>query len=266
MFTQFDVEMHFDGRLAIVYLNNPATLNALNRPTLSELRRFFESASADDNVRAVAISGRGRAFCSGQDLAATFADEDEKNDITIVKKLVTDFYNPVVLELTRCKKPVVALVNGPAVGAGAMLALICDFVLASEKAYFSQAFSGIGLIPDTGGTYFLPRLLGRQMANYLAFTGKKLYAEEAKTLGLVAEVFNEDEFNAKSMEILEKMCNMPTAAIKFTKKAFADSYDSTLKQQLRMEAELQQRAANTEDFAEGIAAFNEKRKPVYKGK
>ncbi len=264
--TQFDVESHFDGKLKIAFLNNPKTLNALNRPTLSELKTFFEECNNDDNVRVVALSGRGRAFCSGQDLAAAFADEDEKNDISIVKKLVSDFYNPVVLELTRCKKPVVSLVNGPAVGAGAMLALIADFTLATEKAYFSQAFSGIGLIPDTGGTYFLPRLLGRQMANYLTFTGKKLSASEAKSLGLIAEVFSEEDFMPKAMEILEKLSEMPTAAIKFTKKAFADSYDSTLKQQLRLEAELQQRAANTEDFAEGIAAFLEKRKPVYRGR
>ncbi len=266
MFTQFDVESHFDGRLMIAYLNNPGTLNALNRPTLNELRKFFAAASIDDKVRAVAISGRGRAFCSGQDLAAAFADEDEKNDISIIKKLVSNYYNELVLELTRCKKPVISLVNGPAVGAGAMLALICDFVLASEKAYFSQAFSGIGLIPDTGGTYFLPKLVGRQMANYLAFTGKKLSAEEAKNLGLVAEVFSEEEFMSKSMEILEKVSDMPTAALKLTKKAFAESYDNTLKKQLELEAKLQQEAANSQDFREGIAAFHDKRKPVYKGK
>lgn len=266
MFTQFDVESHFDGKLMIVYLNNPATLNALNRPTLNELRKFFVSASVDEKVRAVAISGRGRAFCSGQDLAAAFADKDEKNDITIIKKLVSEYYNELVLELTRCKKPVIGLVNGPAVGAGAMLALICDFVLASDKAYFAQAFSGIGLIPDTGGTYFLPKLVGRQMAHYLAFTGKKLTAEEAKNLGLVAEVFPNEEFMHKSLEVLEKVANMPTAALKLTKKAFAESYDNTLKKQLDLEAKLQQQAANSEDFQEGIAAFNEKRKPVYKGK
>lgn len=266
MFTQFDVESHFDGKLKIAFLNNPATLNALNRPTLGELRTFFEDCSNDENVRAVAISGRGRAFCSGQDLAATFADESEKTDKTIIKNFVNDYYNTLVLELTRCKKPVIALVNGPAVGAGAMLALICDFVLASEKAYFSQAFSGIGLIPDTGGTYFLPRLLGRQMANYLAFTGKKLSAEEGKNYGIVAEVFSENDFMEKSMEILGKISEMPTSGIKFTKKAFAESYDNTLKQQLRLEAELQQRAANTEDFAEGVNAFFEKRKPNFKGK
>ncbi len=266
MITQLDIESHFDGKLMIAYLNNDKTMNALNRPTLKDLQNFFIYCNEDDNVRVAAISGRGRAFCSGQDLAAAFADRDEKNDISIVKKLVTDFYNPLVLEITRCRKPVISLVNGPAVGAGAMLSLICDFTLASEKAYFSQAFSGIGLIPDTAGTYFLPKLLGRQMANYLTFTGKKLYAEEAKNLGLIAEVFSEEEFMTKSMEILEKLSEMPTSAFKFTKQAFAESYDNTLKQQLRLEAELQQRAANTEDFSEGVAAFLEKRKPVYKGK
>ena len=266
MFTQFDVESHFDGKLKIAFLNNPKTLNALNRPTLTELRNFFEDCSNDARVRVVAISGRGRAFSSGQDLVAAFADEDEKTDITFVRKLVSKFYNPLVNELTKCKKPVVALVNGPAVGAGAMLGLISDITLASEKAYFSQAFNQIGLIPDTGGTYFLPRLLGRQMANYLTFTGKKLYADEAKSLGLIAEVFPEETFMDESMKILERMTQMPTAAIKFTKKAFSKSYENTLKQQLDLEAELQQKAALTNDFSEGINAFYEKRKPNYEGR
>ena len=159
-----------------------------------------------------------------------------------------------------------ALVNGPAVGAGAMLALICDFVLANEKSYFAQAFSNIGLIPDTGGTYFLPKLMGRQLASYLAFTGKKLSAEESKSYGLVAEVFAEEEFMAKSMEILERVSNMPTIGLKLTKKAFANSYDNSLRDQLELEGDLQQEAAETQDFIEGVNAFLEKRKPNYKGR
>ena len=264
--TQFDVESHFDGKQKIAFLNNPKTLNALNRPTLSELKTFFEDCNNDDNVRVVAISGRGRAFCSGQDLAAAFADEDEKNDISIVKKLVTDFYNPVVIELTRCRKPVVSLVNGPAVGAGAMLALICDISLATESSYFSQAFVNIGLIPDTGGTYWLPKLLGRQQANYLAFTGKKLSSTEAKNLGLIADVFSDENFMEQSMEVLTTLSNLPTKAIYLTKKAFNESYENTLTQQLDIEGILQQEAAESEDFREGVVAFLEKRKPNYQGK
>lgn len=266
MYTQLDIETHFEGKLKIAYLNQPDTMNALTKPSLSDLKDFIHECSNDPNVRCVAISGRGRAFCSGQNLDDAFVTGNEHQDHDIIRKIVTDYYNPLVMELTRCKKPVVALVNGPAVGAGAMLALICDFVLANNKAYFSQAFSNIGLIPDTGGTYFLPKLLGRQLANYLAFTGKRLSAEESKSYGLVAEVFAEEEFNSKSMEILEKMANMPTAAIKLTKKAFANSYNNTLKEQLELEADLQQKAAGTEDFIEGVNAFLQKRKPDYKGK
>lgn len=265
-YIQFDVESHFDGKLKIAFLNQPETYNALAKPILTELKDFFQQCSNDENVRCVAISGRGKAFCSGQNLDDAFVQGNEHQEKNIVHKIVKDYYNPLVTELTQCKKPVVALVNGPAVGAGAMLALICDFVLASEKAYFLQAFSNIGLIPDTGGTYFLPKLVGRQMANYLAFTGKKMSAEESKSLGLVAEVFSEAEFSQKSLEILEKLTEMPTAALKLTKKAFAHSYDNSLKQQLDLEADLQQEAAQTEDFFEGVSSFLEKRKPNYKGK
>jgi len=266
MYTQLDIESHFDGKLKIAYLNQPETMNALTKPSLGDLKDFIKECSDDPTVRCVAISGRGRAFCSGQNLDDAFVQGNDHHDDDIIRRIVTDYYNPLVLEITRCKKPVVALVNGPAVGAGAMLALICDFVLANNKAYFSQAFSNIGLIPDTGGTYFLPKLLGRQLANYLAFTGKKLSAEESKSYGLVAEVFTEEEFNSKSMEILEKVSNMPTVGLKLTKKAFAHSYNNTLKEQLELEGDLQQEAAETQDFKEGVQAFLQKRKPEYKGK
>ncbi len=266
MYTQLDIESHFEGKLKIAYLNQPDTMNALTKPSLSDLKDFVKECSEDPTVRCVAISGRGRAFCSGQNLDDAFVQGNEHHDNDIIRKIVVDYYNPLVLEITRCKKPVVALVNGPAVGAGAMLALISDFVLAVDKSYFAQAFSNIGLIPDTGGTYFLPKLLGRQLANYLAFTGKRLSADEAKSYGLVAEVFSEEEFVPKSIEILEKMSNMPTAAIKLTKKAFAASYSNSLKEQLELEGDLQQTAAETEDFKEGVTAFLQKRKPDYKGR
>ena len=219
MYTQLDIESHFGGKLKIAYLNQPDTMNALTKPSLSDLKDFVKECSDDPTVRCVAISGRGKAFCSGQNLDDAFVQGNDHHDDNIIRRIVTDYYNPLVMEITRCKKPVIALVNGPAVGAGAMLALICDFVLATDKAYFAQAFSNIGLIPDTGGTYFLPKLLGRQLANYLAFTGKKLSAEESKSYGLVAEVFTEEEFNSKSMEILEKVSNMPTVALKINQKS-----------------------------------------------
>lgn len=266
MYFQFETESHFDGRVQIAYLNSPQTYNALTKPTLTELREFFSRCSNDENVRCVAISGRGKAFCSGQNLEDAMAQGQAHHERKTIYKIVKDYYNPLVMEVTQCKKPVVALVNGPAVGAGAMLALISDIVLCAENAYFSQAFSQIGLVPDTGGTYFLPKLIGRQMANYLAFTGKKLSAAEAQNYGLAAEVFPTETFMTQSLEVLENIANMPTAALKLTKKAFAQSYDNSLKQQLLLEADLQEEAANTLDFQEGVAAFLQKRKPEYRGK
>lgn len=265
MYTQIETESHFEGKLQIAYLNQPETFNSLNKHLMRELRQFVKECDNNSEVRCIAISGRGKAFCSGQNLKEALELGKDKNEERIIQRIVIDYYNPLVLEIAHSKKPVVALVNGPAVGAGAMLALICDFSLAVECAYFSQAFVNIGLIPDTAGTYYLPKLLGRQLASYLAFTGKKLSATEAKNLGLIAEVFSEEEFMPKSLEILENLSNAPTFAIGLTKKAFNKSYDNDLKEQLDLESIYQQDAAETKDFAEGVAAFLEKRKPKYTG-
>ena len=264
-YTQLEIESHFEGKLQIAFLNQPETYNSLNKILLTELRTFVHEGSRDENVRCLAISGRGKAFCSGQNLKEALSMGDTEDD-RIIQRMVIDFYNPLVKEISNAKKPVVSLVNGPAVGAGAMLALICDISLATESSYFSQAFVNIGLIPDTGGTYWLPKLLGRQQANYLAFTGKKLSSTEAKNLGLIADVFSDENFMEQSMEVLTTLSNLPTKAIYLTKKAFNESYENTLTQQLDIEGILQQEAAESEDFREGVVAFLEKRKPNYQGK
>lgn len=265
MYTQLETESHENGKLVIGYLNQPESFNSLNKTLLTELWTFVKAANKDETVRCIAISGRGKAFCSGQNLKDALSLE-QQGDEKVIQTMVTDFYNPLVKTVFESKKPVVSLVNGPAVGAGAMLALICDICLATESSYFSQAFVNIGLIPDTGGTYWLPKLLGRQQANYLAFTGKKLSASEAKIMGLVADVFADSDFSETSLEVLKQIANQPTSAIALTKKAFNASYSNSLEEQLELEGELQQAAAETEDFKEGVAAFLQKRKPEYKGK
>lgn len=266
-YTQFEIESHFDGKLQIIFLNQPEVFNSLNKVMLRELKTAIHSFSHDDSVRCIAISGRGKAFCAGQNLKdAMSAENDDNDDDRFIQRIVIDYYNPFVEEVTKCKKPIVALVNGPAVGAGAMLALITDFTLATESAYFSLAFANIGLIPDTAGTYYLPRLVGRQLASYLAFTGKKVPAMEAKKLGMIADVFPDGEFVEKSMEILSHLSNAATKAISLTKKAFLESENNSLTEQLDLESILQQEAAESHDFKEGITAFLEKRKPNYIGK
>ena len=265
MYTQLEIESLLEGKLQIAYLNQPETFNSLNKILLKELRTFVHEASKNPEVRCIAISGRGKAFCSGQNLKEALSLGNAEDD-RIIQRIVIDYYNPLVKEIAHAKKPVVSLVNGAAVGAGAMLALICDISLATESSYFSQAFVNIGLIPDTGGTYWLPKLLGRQQANYLAFTGKKLSATEAKNMGLIADVFPDENFMESAMEVLTTLSNLPTKAISLTKKAFNESYDNNLSQQLDLEGILQQEAAETEDFREGVAAFLEKRKPDYQGK
>ena len=265
MYTQLEIESLLEGKLQIAYLNQPETFNSLNKILLKELRTFVHEASKNPEVRCIAISGRGKAFCSGQNLKEALSLGNAEDD-RIIQRIVIDYYNPLVKEIAHAKKPVVSLVNGAAVGAGAMLALICDISLATESSYFSQAFVNIGLIPDTGGTYWLPKLLGRQQANYLAFTGKKLSATEAKNMGLIADVFPDENFMESAMEVLTTLSNLPTKAISLTKKAFNESYEKSLSEQLDIEGILQQEAAETEDFREGVTAFLEKRKPNYKGK
>ena len=266
MYTQFDLESHKEGKIQIAFLNQPQSLNALNKASIKELTDFIEYFSTDETARCLVISGRGKAFCSGQNLEEAFSEGSSGDDKNLIKNIVENYYNPLVKAIANCRKPVISLINGPAVGAGAMLALICDFSLAKESAYIAQGFVKIGLIPDTGGTYYLPKLLGRQLANYLTFTGKKLSAVESKSLGLIAEVFPDAEFDEKSMEILMNVSELPTKAISLTKKAFLHSYENTLDKQLDLEAKLQQTAANSEDFMEGVSAFLGKRSPVYKGK
>lgn len=265
-YTQFDIENRLEGKIKVAVLDQPETFNALNKMVLKELREFMEECDDDPEVRCIAITGKGAAFSSGQNLKRVVDLIKAEDATNVVEKIVLDYYNPLVLSIVKNKKPVVSLVNGAAVGAGAMLALICDITLAKESAYFTQAFTGIGLIPDTAGTYYLPKLLGRQTASYLAFTGQKISTQEAKDLGLIADVFPDAEFEAKANAVLEVIAKRPTMAIGLTKRAFLHSYDNTLLQQLDLESKYQQKASESADFEEGVAAFLEKREAQFIGK
>lgn len=262
---QIKISYHHDGKVALIEFNQPESFNSFTRQMLTEIRESLKEINENPNIRAIGITGVGKAFCAGQNLKEAL-DAMQAGQERPIQKMIQEAYNPLVLQMNKMSKPVVTLVNGPAVGAGAIFALIADFSLASESSYFAQAFVNIGLIPDTGGTYYLPRLLGRQMAHYLAFTGEKISANEAKSLGLIAKVYPDEQLYEKGLELLGKLAQLPTQAIALTKQAIAESYNNTLEQQLELEAKLQYNASETKDFKEGIAAFLEKRKPHYEGK
>jgi len=213
-----------------------------------------------ENVRAIYITGNGKAFSAGQDLA-----EVTQHNAIGFDRILSEHYNPIIQRIRNLEKPVIAAVNGVAAGAGANLAICCDIVVASESASFIQAFSRIGLIPDSGGTYFLPRLIGWQKASALAMTGEKLSATEAERSGLIYKVFPDSTFEKNSLALAVMLSTMPTRALALTKKALSLSLNHSLDKQLEVEDLFQQQAADTMDYREGVSAFLEKRQPVFKG-
>jgi 2-(1,2-epoxy-1,2-dihydrophenyl)acetyl-CoA isomerase len=246
-----------------VTMNRPEVLNSCNRRMSAELREVFESAGTDDSVRAVLLTGAGRAFCAGQDLAeAAPADASTAPDIGDIVR----GYNALILAVRRLEKPVIAAVNGVAAGAGANLALACDIVIASDTTSFIQAFVKIGLVPDTGGTFFLPRLVGLARASSLAMLGSKLSAAQAKEWGLIYDVAPAAALMATAQGLAGELAAQPTRAIGFTKRALNAALENDLEAQLKLEAELQRLAAKTADYKEGVKAFQEKRAPLFTGR
>lgn len=211
-------------------------------------------------VRAVYITGAGKGFCAGQDLAEVVDPEGLG-----MNRILSEHYNPLVMRIRQLEKPVVAAVNGVAAGAGANIALCCDIVVASSSASFIQAFSKIGLIPDSGGTYFLPRLIGWQKASAVMMLGDKISATEAERMGMIYKVMDDASFAEESKKLVKQLAAMPTRGLAFTKQALEASFTNTLDKQLLAEDTLQQKAASTADFKEGTKAFLEKRMPVFKG-
>jgi len=245
--------------VAEVRLNRPDKLNSFDRAMSLEVIHALDSAKDDATVRAVLLTGEGRAFSAGQDLAEAVAPGTKIEDI------LTAQYNPIVRRIRTLPKPVVAAVNGVAAGAGANIAFACDLTLAAENASFIQSFINIGLIPDSGGTYTLPRLVGMQRAFGQMILAPKVSAKEAESMGMIWKAVPDSELMNEAMSLATKLARMPTKAIALTKEALNRSQNTSLDTQLDHENELQSIAGRSYDYSEGVKAFLEKRKPVYTG-
>ncbi|SHK14100.1 enoyl-CoA hydratase-related protein [Hymenobacter psychrotolerans] len=249
-----------DGGVATICFNRPQVFNSVNKEVALAMQQYLQDCQQNPEVRAVLLTGTGKAFCAGQDLAEITGPDSPE-----VAEIVEKHYNPIVELIRALDKPVVAAVNGVAAGAGANLALACDIVVAKESASFIQAFSKIGLIPDSGGTYFLPRLIGMQRASALMLTGDKVSATEAVQMGMIYKAFADDVFEQEVQTLVRKLAAMPTKGLAYTKQLLNVTFSKDLTQQLRYEADLQLRAGATSDYKEGVSAFLEKRQPSFTG-
>ncbi len=247
-----------DG-IATITLNRPESLNALNSTMRRELLAAFKALGRDAAVRAVLLTGEGRGFCSGADLRG---DSGERE----FRRVLTAEYNPLMRAIRDLPKPVIAAVNGVAAGAGVSLALACDLVYAADDARFIQAFVKIGLVPDSGSTRALVRTLGRHRAAQLIFTGEPLLAQEAHAAGLVNRVVPAADLSARAREVATALASAPTSAIAYAKRLINRSENATLDEAMAVEASLQELAGRTQDHAEGVAAFTEKREPRFVGR
>lgn len=248
-----------DRGVATLSLNRPDVLNSFNREMSLNLIKFLQRCREDD-VRAVLLKAEGRAFCAGQDLAEAMSPDGPG-----LRKIVKEHYNQIILNIRNLEKPVVCAVNGVAAGAGANIAFACDIILAGKSASFIQAFSKIGLIPDSGGTFTLPRLVGYHRAAALMMTGDKVNAETALAWGMVYKVYEDEQLQEEATKLATQLAMMPTKGLGLTKKALNASFSNNLEQQLDVEEDLQVMAGGTHDFNEGVQAFLEKRKPNFTG-
>ena len=250
---------HVNG-VCTLKLNRPEVFNSFNRSMALALQKVLDECELDQKVRAIVITGEGKAFCAGQDLGE--AVDPEGPDLSTI---VEEHYNPIILRIRNIEKPIIAAVNGVAAGAGANIALSCDITIAKKSASFIQAFSKIGLIPDSGGTFFLPKIVGVQKALALMFTGDKVTADQAEAMNMIYKSVDDEQFMDEVAKFAETLAAMPTRGLGLTKKAVNESFTNDLTAQLAVEGKLQTEAGETFDFREGVNAFLEKRNPVFKG-
>jgi len=244
-----------------ITLNRPEKYNSIVREMALSLNKTLENCESDDSIRCILITGAGKAFCAGQDLKEAIDPQGPE-----IEQIVREHYNPIIQRIREIEKPVIAAVNGVAAGAGANLALACDIVTATQSAKFIQAFSKIGLIPDSGGTYFLPRLIGLPKATAFMMTGEPVSSEKAEALGMIYAVYEDAEFESKTLELARSIAAMPTKGLGYTKNLLNESFNNSLEDQLDLEAATQSLSAHADDHKEGIQAFLEKRTPKFTGK
>lgn len=258
--TYSDILFSIKDGVAKISLNRPDVLNSFRKSMALEFQHALDTCAKDPQVRAILLTAEGRAFCAGQDLAEAIA-----SDGPALESIVRDHYNPIIERIRNIEKPVICAVNGVAAGAGANIALSCDITFAARSASFIQAFSKIGLIPDSGGTFFLPRLVGMQQATALMMLGDKVPAELAQQMQMIYKVCEDDRLQEDARAVAAQLATMPTVGLGLTKRALNQSLTNNLTQQLAVEEVLQTAAGKTYDYNEGVNAFLEKRKPVFKG-
>ena len=244
-----------------ITLNRPEKYNSFVREMALSFQNTLANCESDDSIRCILITGAGKAFCAGQDLKEAIDPQGPE-----IEQIVREHYNPIIKRIREIEKPVIAAVNGVAAGAGANLALACDIVTATQSAKFIQAFSKIGLIPDSGGTYFLPRLIGLPKATAFMMTGEPVSSEKAEALGMIYAVYEDAEFESKTLELARSIAAMPTKGLGYTKRLLNQSFNNSLEDQLDLEAATQSLSAHADDHKEGIQAFLGKRTPKFTGK
>lgn len=254
------IQHEIESGIGIIRLNRPEVFNSFNREMAVAFQDILDIYEETKAVRAIYITGVGKAFCAGQDLVEATDPKGPK-----LQTIVRQHYNPIIERLRNIEKPIISAVNGVAAGAGANIALACDICVATESANFIQAFSKIGLIPDSGGTFILPRLVGMQKAAALMMLGEKISAKDAESMGMIYKWFSDGTFAEESFNLAKTLAAMPTKGLGLTKRALNLSMISDLSAQLETEEELQTMAGSTYDYKEGVASFLEKRKPVFKG-